>query len=110
MNDLPGPGLLIVIVSLLSLIIQFTHVTMFIYRMFTLLYCLSCVRINDDEHIKHVTSISSQRREYKLRRSMPRLSRLCVKGAITSKIKHAIKHKKSCKTCTTVAALISILF
>ena len=32
------------------------------------------------------------------------------KGAITSKIKHAIKQNKSCKTCTTVAALISILF
>ena len=32
------------------------------------------------------------------------------KWAITSKIKHAIKHKnKSYKTCTTVAALISIL-
>jgi len=32
------------------------------------------------------------------------------KGAITSKIKHAIKLKsyKSCKTCTTVAALIRI--
>ena len=29
------------------------------------------------------------------------------KGAITSKIKHAMKHKnKSCKTCTTVAQLL----
>jgi len=38
------------------------------------------------------------------------LSRL--KGAITSKIKHAIKLKQvlQCKTCTIVAALISILF
>jgi len=33
-----------------------------------------------------------------------------AQGAITSKIKHEIKQNKSCKTCTAVAALISILF
>jgi len=36
-----------------------------------------------------------------------------TKGAITSKIKHAIKHAielKTSLTCTTVAALITILF
>ena len=32
------------------------------------------------------------------------------KRAITTKIKHAMKQSKSCKTCTAVAALISILF
>ena len=31
----------------------------------------------------------------------------CAKGTITSKIKHAIKQHKSCKTCTNVAALIT---
>jgi len=30
----------------------------------------------------------------------------CIKGAIASKIKHAIKQNKSCKTCTTVAQLL----
>jgi len=34
----------------------------------------------------------------------------CATGAITSKIKHAIKLETSRATCTTVAALISILF
>jgi len=39
--------------------------------------------------------------------------KIFYKGAIASKIKHAVKLKTSpatCKTCTTVAALISILF
>jgi len=39
-----------------------------------------------------------------------RIEKGVSKGAITSKIKHAIKQNKSCKTCTTVAALVSILF
>ena len=45
------------------------------------------------------------------RAALIRMIQAC-NGAITTNIEHAIKlvKNKSCKTCTTVAALISILF